>query len=92
MIRDLEFIATGGLQADLTLWLDVPLTESIRRRGGQLTDRIEMEEQSFVTLVAAGFAVMATKRGWTRIDAGKPVDAVTKACCRAMVRTFGGRA
>jgi dTMP kinase len=92
IIRDLEFLATGGLQADLTLWLDVPLTESIRRRGGQPTDRIEMEEQSFVTLVAAGYAVLATQRGWTRIDAGKPVEAVTKACRRAMARQFGGRA
>jgi dTMP kinase len=91
MIRNLEFLATGGLQADLTLWLDVPLTESIRRRGGQPTDRIEMEEQSFVTLVAAGFAVLATQRGWTRIDAGKPVAAVTNACRRAMVRKFWGR-
>ena len=92
MIRDLEFVATGGLQADLTLWLDVPLTESIRRRGGQPTDRIEMEGQDFVMLVAAGFADMAAKRGWTRINANQPVAAVTKACCRTMVRAFGGRA
>jgi dTMP kinase len=90
MIRDLESLATGGLQADLTLWLDVSLAESCRRRGGQPTDR--MEGQSFLTLVAAGFAVMATQRGWTRIDADKPVAAVTKACRRAMVRQFGGRA
>jgi dTMP kinase len=90
MIRDLEFLATGGLQADLTLWLDVPLTESIRRRGRQPTDRIEMEGKSFVMLVAAGFAVMAARRGWTRIDADKPVVAVTADCCRAMVRRFEG--
>ena len=91
MIRDLESLATDGLQADLTLWLDVSLAESCRRRGGQPTDRIEGEGQSFVMLVAAGFATLAAQRGWTRIDAGKPVAAVTKACCRAMVRQFGGR-
>jgi dTMP kinase len=87
MIRDLEFLATGGLQADLTLWLDVSLTESIRRRGGQPTDRIEIEEEAFMSLVAAGFAVMATRRGWTRIDANEPVAAVTKACCN-IIRNF----
>jgi dTMP kinase len=92
MIRDLEFLATGGLQADLTLWLDVSLAESRRRRGGQPADRIEGEGKSFVMLVAAGFAVMATQRGWTRIDADRPVAAVTGDCCRAMVRAFGGRA
>ena len=35
LIDTLESLATGGLQADLTLWLDVSLAESRRRRGGQ---------------------------------------------------------
>jgi len=44
----LETLTTGGLQADLTLWLDVPLTESCRRRGGQLADRLEGEGEAFL--------------------------------------------
>jgi dTMP kinase len=92
MIRDLEFLATGGLMADLTLWLDVPLAESGRRRGERPDDRIEGEGEVFQSRVAAGFATLASQRGWTRIDANQPVAAATEACCHAMVRHFGGRA
>ncbi len=92
LLDTLETLATGGLQADLTLWLDVPLTESCRRRGGQLADRLEGEGEAFMSRVADGFATLAGQRGWTRINAGLPVDAVMMACCRAMIRTFWGRA
>jgi dTMP kinase len=92
MIRDLEFLATGGLRADLTLWLDVSVAESCRRRGGQLADRIEGEGVAFLGRVADGFERLAAQRGWTRIDAGKPVAAVTADCCHAMVCHFEGRA
>jgi dTMP kinase len=92
MIRDLEFLATGGLQADLTLWLDVSLAESCRRRGGQLTDRLEGEGVAFLGRVVDGFERLADQRGWARIDAGKPVAAVTADCCRAIACQFGGRA
>jgi dTMP kinase len=92
LIAALEYIATGGLRADLTLWLDVSLAESCRRRGGQLADRLEGEGVAFLGRVADGFLELAVQRGWVRIAAGRPVAAVTADCCRAMVRTFGGRA
>jgi dTMP kinase len=92
LIRALEYLATRGLQADLTLWLDVSLAESIRRRGGQPADRIELEGTGFLGRVNWGFYDMHYRRGWTRIAAGRPVAAVTADCCRAMVRHFEGRA
>jgi len=92
LIDTLESLATGGLQADLTLWLDVSLAESRRRRGGRPDDRIEGEGVVFQARVAAGFATLAAQRGWIRVEAGQPVAAVTGDCCRAMVRHFGGRA
>jgi dTMP kinase len=92
LIDTLSDIATGGLSADLTLWLDVPLAESYRRRGGQLADRIEGEGVAFLGRVADGFLDLAMQRSWVRIAAGQPVAAVTAACCRAMVCQFGGRA
>jgi len=91
LLDTLETLTTGTLQADLTLWLDVPLTESCRRRGGQLADRIEGEGKTFMSRVTDGFATLAGQRGWTRINADLPVDAVTMACCRAMIRRFWGR-
>jgi dTMP kinase len=92
LLDTLETLTTGRLQADLTLWLDVPLIESRRRRGDQLADRIEGEGVAFLGRVADGFERLAAQRGWTRIHANQPVAAVTEACCRAMVRRFGGRA
>jgi dTMP kinase len=95
-IYALESIATSdipfSLQPDLTLWLDVSLAESCRRRGGQLADRLEGEGVAFLGRVADGFLELAVQRGWVRIAAGRPVVAVTGDCCRAMVRQFGGRA
>ena len=92
LIGAVECLATGGLQADLTLWLDVSLAESIRRRGGQASDRIEAGGWKFLSRVRRGFAAVAGQQGWTRIDADLPVDAVTMACCRAIARQFGGQA
>jgi dTMP kinase len=92
LIDTLETLATGGLQADLTLWLDVPLIESCRRRGGRLDDRIEGEGVAFLGRVVDGFEARAGRWDWIRINANQPVAAVTGDCCRAMVRQFGGRA
>lgn len=92
LIDTLESLATGGLQADLTLWLYVPLIESRWRRRERLADRLEEEGVAFLARVAHRFERLADQRDWTRIDAGKPVAAVTAACCRAMVRQLGGRA
>jgi dTMP kinase len=85
LIDTLESLATGGLQADLTLWLDVSLAESRRRRGGRPADRIEAAGEVFQTRVAAGFATLAAQRGWIRVEAGQPVAAVTD-FCRAAIR------
>jgi dTMP kinase len=92
LLYTLETLTTGTLRADLTLWLDVSLAESCRRRGGQASDRIEGEGTGFLGRVNWGFHDMHYRRGWTRINANQPVAAVTEACCRAMVRQFGGRA
>jgi dTMP kinase len=90
LIDTLESIATANLKADLTLWLDLSVDESIRRRCGQPGDRIESEGNEFLARVSWGFAIMADWQGWTRINAEQPVAAVTGDCCRAMVRNFGG--
>jgi dTMP kinase len=86
LIDTLESLATGGLQADLTLWLDVSLAESRRRRGGRPADRIEAAGEAFMSRVADGFATLAAQRGWTRIEAGQPHPAVTESCCAAIRR------
>ena len=61
------------------------LAESRRRRGGRPADRIEAAGEVFQTRVADGFATLAAQRGWTRIEAGQSVAAVTESC-RAAIR------
>jgi len=79
-IAALEGFATGGLEPDLTLWFDLPLEESLRRRGGRAADRIEATGHAFLERVAAGFATLARQRGWQRVDASQRSEVVTQAC------------
>lgn len=89
LIRALEAMATGGLDADLTLWLDLPLAESLRRRGNRPADRIESAGMAFLQRVADGFATEASERRWRRIDAQQPLEAVSAACQAALQEAFG---
>ncbi len=84
-IAELERMATGGLCADLTLWLDLPLAESLRRRGHRPADRIEASGEAFLGRVADGFALLARQRGWLRLDATRSPEQV-QACCRRLLR------
>ena len=84
-IAALERFATGGLAADLTLWFDLPLEESLRRRGGRTADRIEASGISFLERVAQGFAELARQRGWQRLDALQSRETVSLAC-QALLR------
>ena len=84
LIAQVEAIATGGLAADLTLWLDVPLAESLLRRGDRPADRIEASGQPFLQRVATGFTALAAERGWHRVDASQSPDQVRRDC-RALV-------
>ena len=79
-IQDLEAIATGYLEPDLTLWLDVSLAESFRRRGDQLADRIEGEGDEFLSRVSYGFRELAAQRDWVCVNADQPVTDVTTTC------------
>lgn len=89
LIDQLEQIATDGLQPDLTLWLDLPLTLARGRRSDRCADRIEAAGEAFLGRVAAGFACLASQRGWQRIDASLSPEAVTAACQRLLSQRFG---
>ena len=79
-IAQLEELATGGLAPDLTLWLELPLAESLRRRGERTADRIEASGEAFLQRVIDGFAELGAAQGWRRVDATGAPQQVAAAC------------
>lgn len=74
-------IATGGLEPDLTIFLDLPPKEGIRRKqteADHTIDRLEQEDLSFHEKVYQGYLEMAKQSPHRvcRIDASASVDAV----------------
>lgn len=90
LIAALEAIATGGLSADLTLWLDLPLELSLQRRGHRPADRIEAGGVAFLGRVKQGFAALAAERNWRRIDASRSAPAVARAISQAVGAELDG--
>lgn len=78
--RDVEAalrIATGGLEPDLTLILDIPVGvgRARQRTAGKVSDRIEREDDAFHTRVREAYR-SATGPGIAHIDASQPKKAV----------------
>ena len=60
IINQLNQIATGGLESDLTIWLDVDVEVGLSRKRGQATlDRIEQETIAFHRRVQEGYTKLA---------------------------------
>jgi dTMP kinase len=61
LINQLNQIATGGLESDITLWfnLDAEIGLKRKRRSGEVADRIEQEEMAFHLRVQEGYAKIA---------------------------------
>lgn len=79
LIKELNEIATGGLQSDLTFWLDINVEaglERVRARGE--FDRIEQADVEFHRRVQQGFADLARENSdrIIRINADSHEDEV----------------
>jgi dTMP kinase len=94
--RDLEelqaitAVATGGLMPHLTLFLDLPVEEGLRRRraakelsGGNYNtpaewNRLDARDLAYHQRVAGGFAELMRRdpERWRSFDASQPVDAL----------------
>ena len=78
-IRQLNHLATGGLQPHLTLWLDLPPEVGLARSG--LADRLEQERLEFHRRVHQGFQALAAAEPQriVRIDAeGSPLEVAAR--------------
>lgn len=79
LIEQLNLIATGGLESDLTIWLDVEVEVSLERtRGRGVNDRIELEAIAFHRRVQQGYTelVQAHPHRIVRVDASLSEAAV----------------
>jgi dTMP kinase len=91
LIDQLNTIATGGLQPDLTLWLDLDVEQGLTRaqsRGKR--DRIEQSDLSFHQAVRQGFAALAEDfpDRFVRIDASADIATVSQQIQGAIVDFF----
>lgn len=81
LIEQLNAIATGGLQSDLTLWLDVDVEIGLQRtkQRGHL-DRLEQASLDFHQRVRAGFQALADQypERIVRIDASLEPEQVAQ--------------
>lgn len=96
LIHHLNQIATGGLQSDLTLWLDLSPEIGLARTEQRGTrDRIEKADPAFHQRVHEGFAQLAQQNPEriVRIDANQPEALVAQqiqmALSQAFFRWFG---
>ena len=67
LVADLNRVATGGLDADLVVVLDLPHELAATRREG--TDRLEAEDHRFHERVRGAYLELASEHGWVVVDA-----------------------
>ena len=98
-VRRLSAVACGGMQPDLTLWLDIdPETALARARNrNELRDtdegRMEAETLTFFLRVRHGYAALhdAEPQRVRRIDAGGPAAAVAQAILETVLPAIRSR-
>lgn len=83
-------IATHGLQADVTVLLDLPFALSLERRG-VVPDRIEAAGEEFHIRVFEGFRAVANAdpERWEIIDGSRSVDEVALSIRELITARFG---
>jgi dTMP kinase len=91
-LQAITAFATGGLRPDLTLLLDLPAEDGLRRRkrGGQW-NRLDAYDLAFHQRVRQGYFALADTEPerWVRVDATQPLDAVHAAIREAVDARLG---
>ena len=79
-LRRLQSQATGGLQPDLTMLLNLPVETGLSRIPRPAQDRLDRETATFHERVRAGYQEMAAAdpRRWREVDAAADADQVAQ--------------
>jgi len=80
--------ATGGLEPDLTIFLDIDVEEGLSRRttGGEEMNRMDLQRLEFYQRVRQGYLTLAAAKPnrWTIIDASRPASQVQEEIRRCL--------
>jgi dTMP kinase len=74
-VRTISAFASAGLEPDLTIVLDLP-DDVAASRVAAAADRMERAGESFHAAVRTAYRELATRYGWTLVDARGTRDAV----------------
>ena len=90
-LRRLVSWASGGIDADLTILLDVPRAVARGRLDLERADRLERLDAGFHDRVRAGYRTLAAADPdtWVVVDATGTVDAVAQQLLAAVVERLG---
>jgi dTMP kinase len=77
VVEQLSRVATGGLEPDIVVLLDVSDAVGDLRRADE-SDRLEREGSAFHSSVRAAYRDLAPTRGWVVVDADGDVDDVAE--------------
>ena len=89
LVEQLSEVATGGLEPDLVIVLDVSDDVAAARRDAE-TDRLEREGEPFHAAVRRAYRELAATRSWIVVDADGSVDDVADAVRTAVDPLLAG--
>ena len=85
-VDELNRWATGGLEPDLVVVLDLPDDAATRREVGP-PDRLERETADFHARVRAAYRELAVERDWVVVDAGRSIEEVADSVWAAVAKS-----
>lgn len=94
MVKDLNLIATAGLEPDITFLFDLDPEQALERRGvrGEADDRLEALGMSFQASVREGYLDLASKtERIVTVDASKTREEIFEVVKAAVESKLGGR-
>jgi dTMP kinase len=92
-ITKVNNLATGGLKPRLTVLLDIPIEEGLKRKRGKSADRFELEDIAFHERVRQGYLTLASlePRRFFVVDGRNSKDVIARNILNRVMKLLGKR-